>query len=306
MKKLLVVLFLGLMVLSGCQKKEEVVNNSYYYSFTDSLGNEVVLEKKPERVAVLFSSYAEIWTLAKGEVVATVGDSVTRGFVKEGVELVNDGAGLKIDNEKLIASNPDFLIVTADLSAQVEAYNMLKDMGVPCAAFREENIDDYLSILKIFTDINECPEVYEEYGVKVKEEADKIISDNKGDGPSYLFIRAGSAFNSTRAKTAEDHFACVMIDELGAKNIVEPGNLLTDELSLEEIVNKDPDIILIVCQGKGNDSQLYMESLLKEDGWKDLKAVLNNNYYFVEKDLFNYKPNQKWAAAYKALADILY
>lgn len=304
MKKIAVLIMVVALLLSACDKKEE--KSDCYYRFDDSLGNEVVLEEKPQRVAVLFSSYAEIWTLAKGEMVLTVGDAVTRGFANEGIELADSGAGLKLDLEKLVAADPDFVIVTADLSAQVEAYEMMKEAGVPCAAFREECLDDYLSILKIFADINECPEVYEEYGTKVKKEADEIIASSSGSGPSYLFIRAGSAFNSTKAKTADDHFACVMLDELGGKNIVEAGSILTDELSLEEIIIKDPDLIFIVPQGKEADSRNYIESLFKEDGWNELGAIRQGNVHFLAKELFNYKPNQNWAEAYKTLADILY
>ena len=49
-------------------------------SFTDSLGETVELSKRPENVAVLFSSFAEMWTLAGGEVAGTGGESIERGF----------------------------------------------------------------------------------------------------------------------------------------------------------------------------------------------------------------------------------
>lgn len=304
MKKIIILLLSLTVLLTACTKKDSA--STYYYQFKDSLGNEVVLKEKPERVAVLFSSYAEIWSLAKGEIVCSVGDAVKRGFVDSDVELADSGAGLKLDMEKLVAAKPDFVIVTADLSAQLEAYEVMKEAGVACAAFREESLDDYLAILKIFTDINGCPEVYDEYGTNVKKEVEDIIENSFGEGPGYLFIRAGSAFNSTKAKTAEDHFACLMLDELGGRNIVEAGSILTDELSLEEIIIKDPDLIFVVPQGKEEDSKAYIESLFKEDGWKELRAIKEGNVHFLSKELFNYKPNQKWAKAYETLAAILY
>ena len=43
-----------------------------------------------------------------------------------------------------------------------------------------------------------------------------------------------------------------------------------------------------------------------EDGWKDLTAVRQGNYTFLQKDLFHFKPNARWAEAYELLAKLLY
>ena len=48
------------------------------YAFQDATGAEVILDKRPERVAVLFSSFADIWLTAGGRVDITVGESVER------------------------------------------------------------------------------------------------------------------------------------------------------------------------------------------------------------------------------------
>ena len=63
------------------------------YAFQDASGAEVILDKRPERVAVLFSSFADIWLTAGGRVDITVGESVERGLVPDGTPLVDDGAG---------------------------------------------------------------------------------------------------------------------------------------------------------------------------------------------------------------------
>ncbi len=99
---------------------------------------------------------------------ATVGDSVERGFAAAGTVLVDDGAGLKIDTELLAASKPDFVIASADISAQREVCQRLSKAGIPCAAFTEETVDEYLAILKIFTDITGNTKAYETYGVDLK------------------------------------------------------------------------------------------------------------------------------------------
>lgn len=298
------------------ETSEEVENimPEFPFTFTDSVGHEITLQAYPEKTAVLFSSYAQIWKESGGFVDVTVGDSVKRGFASEDAILVNDGAGLKFDMELLVESEPDFVIVTADFSSQAEACEALNEMGIPCAAFREENMEDYLSILKIFTDLNGRQDLYEELGIQVRGEINTIRKELKEDlekrgildGPSYLFIRAGSAFNSTKAKTAEDHFACVILDEIGLHNIADDEELLTEELSLETILTKDPDRILIVPQGDEEAVRAYIEELFTSEGWSSINAVQDGRYCFLDKELFNYKPNSRYAEAYCELIDLIY
>ena len=54
-----ILLFLGLALLlaaAGCAGEEKRDADQCFYSFTDDAGRQVVLEEKPQKVAVLFSS----------------------------------------------------------------------------------------------------------------------------------------------------------------------------------------------------------------------------------------------------------
>ena len=312
MKKLFALFLSALLIFCGCGTTENnhrgIGEEDFSYTFTDSIGNEITLRKKPENTAVLFSSYAEIWKLSGGEIKISVGDSVKRGFADGSCILVNDGAGLKIDTEALLASQSDFVIVTADFRAQNDLCELLNGMGIPCAAFKEESFRDYLKILDIFTDINGNKELYTEYGENVRQEIENI----KADLPStdkeikYLFIRAGSGFSSTKRRTRENHFACKIMDEIGAKNIADGIGALSDSISLEEILKNQPDLIVIVPQGDETASKNYVKELFSQDGWKDLNAVKDGKYYFVDKELFNYKPNRRWPESYRTLVKLVY
>ena len=47
-----------------------------------------------------------------------------------------------------------------------------------------------------------------------------------------------------------------------------------------------------------------INSMLEEETWKSLTAVKENRVVILPKDLFHFKPNAKWADAYKYLIDI--
>ena len=109
-----------------CSCSAQPISDGKQISFTDSMNNAISLENTPETVAVLFSSYPEIWNLAGGTVSVTVGESVERGFVPAETPLVDSGAGKTINVERLLAAQPDFVIGSADIDAQVEACGLLQ------------------------------------------------------------------------------------------------------------------------------------------------------------------------------------
>lgn len=305
-----------LLCLSGCAAPasdplpEET--GTFPYTFTDSTGCQITLDAPPQRAAVLFSSYAEIWTLSGGTVAMTVGDSVARGFCSQDVPLADAGAGLKLDAEAVIASQPDFILASADLSAQTELCRQARDLGIPAAAFTVETFDDYLRLLKICTDLTKTPEAYETYGLQVQSRIQDFFTQFSAfrqtldAEPSVLFLRAGAGASSTKAKTAKDHFVGKMLEELQVRNIADDAGELSESLSLEKILTDPPDTILIVTQGDEAAAESYIRSLFQDPVWQRLDAVRQERYYFLSKDLFHYKPNARWDQSYLLLAQLLY
>lgn len=301
-------------LLSGCTKHgdDQLVPPdppAAYASFTDSAGETIVLPEKPERVAVLFSSFAELWQLAGGTVAVTVGESVERGFVPEGTPLVDDGAGKKIDLERLLIEEPDFVICSGDIAAQAETAETLMGLNIPAAQFVIESFSDFLDVLQICTAITGDEAAFETYGRAQEEAIGKILAENNFQGIDILFIRAGSSARSVKAKTSEDHFAAEMLKELGTHNIADDSLLedavVSDTLSIEYILQEDPDYIFFTAMGDEEASRSFVQEMLQEDTWKSLTAVKVGHYTFLEKELFHFKPNGRWAEAYKTLADLL-
>lgn len=286
------------------------VSEGVYYSFQDASGAQITLQEKPEKVAVLFSSFADVWETAGGQVDITVGESVERGFAPEDVLLVDDGAGKTINQELLLSYEPDFVICSADLEEQIKTAEFLRKQGVPAAVFHVEEFQDYLDMLKICTDITGDQQAYETYGVQVQDEIASVMASvpkaGDEDQKRILFIRAGSKYSATKAKTAENNFVCVMLKELGTYNIAENAPVLLDGLSQEEILTENPDFIFISTMGDEEAAKAYMNSVLQEEAWQHLDAIQEGRYAYLPKDLFQFKPNKRWGEAYQYLADLLY
>ena len=69
-----------------------------------------------------------------------------------------------------------------------------------------------------------------------------------------------------------------------------------------------PDLILIVQSGDDIEgTQENIESMFRENPlWNELDAVKNKEVHFLDKHLYNLKPNARWAEAYEILEEMLY
>lgn len=303
--KHVLILVLCIFLLTGCSAPDAAGEG---YTFTDDTGTEVRVSEKPQKVAVLLSSLADLWITAGGSVDITVGETIDRGFADETVILVDEGAGKTINLEALIDAEPDFVLYSADLSGQLECADTLCSAGIPAAGFALETFDDYLRVLKICTDILGTPERYQQYGSDLEAEIDAMIAlaQAQENQPDILFVRAGSSAKVTKAKTAENHFVCAMLKELGTYNIAEKAPILLDGLSTEEILLSDPDWILFTTMGDEEAGQTYMESLISDPVWQTLSAVQCGSVHQLPKELFQYKPNARWGEAYAYLIELLF
>lgn len=271
-------------------------------------GNEPISDtppEQPETVAVLFSSLAEIWLDAGGEIDITVGETVERGFASAETPLVDAGAGKTVNLELLISLEPDLVIASADIPAQVEAVAVLEKAGIDTLLCRVESFEDYLTVLADMTEITGDTTGLEA-GQAMADTIEKTLSSISFDMvPDILFVRAGSSASSTKAKLAEDHFACAMLEEFGCHNIAADAPVLLDGLSMEEILLADPDYIFFSLMGNEESATAHVNELLAGDSWGQLTAVREGCVFILPKDLFHFKPCGRWAEAYQYLATLL-
>lgn len=275
-------------------------------SFTDASGRDLTFESAPRRVVSLYGSFAETWLLAGGELVGATQDAVAeRGLLLgEGVQIV--GTVKEPNMEAVLALDPDFVILSADIAAQAPAAGLLDQLGIPCAAFRVDTFDDYRAMLRVFCDLTGRDDLYAQYGEAVAAQIDAVRAAVSGHrSPSVLLLRA---YGSGVKAKGEDNIAGVMLSDLGADNIVSRHDSLLEDLSMEAIVAEDPEFIFITVMGADEDAALaFVDAHLGQDpAWQGLKAVREGRLIVLPKDLFHYKPNARWGESYAYLAKILY
>lgn len=302
MKKLIIPIIAAALLLTGCAKAD---GGDAVYTFTDSQDRTVEV-KSFEKTAVLSGSLAEVWQLAGGELFGITNDAYDGHTLDIPEDVKNYGDVKNPSVEGLIADGVDFVILSGGIANHVKLEETLDSSGITAAYFDVENFDDYLAALKICTDITGRSDLYAENGEAVRERVEQSVERAKDkEHPKILLLRSYST--GIKAK-GSDNMTGQMLADLGCENIADSESSLLEELSLEAIVRADPDFVFITTMGGDTEAAVaqYEETLGSNPAWQELTAVKDGRVHVLPKDMFHYKPNNRWGEAYEYLEEILY
>lgn len=303
MKRLLSLL-IALLLLTGCAAPAAPGQNGY--TFTDDLGRHVTVDS-PTRVAVLLGSFAQVWLLAGGEICATAEDAWVDLDLPLGEDTVNLGGMQELSMELLLASQPDFIIASANTRQNLEWKETLEATGIPTAYFNVSDFAGYLRMLKICTDITGRPDLYEENGLAVQQQIDTVLAaaSARGTAPTVLCMRASGSL--VTVKNSKDNVLGEMLHTLGCINIADSEESLLENISIERILQLDPQFIFIAQRGDDRDAMIAnVEAMMRENpAWLQLTAVKEGRVFYMDKNLYTLKPNHRWGEAYVQLEGIL-
>lgn len=277
---------------------------------TDDLGRAVTLDAPPERVAALIGSFAETWLLAGGTLAAAVKDAWDDFDLPLGAEVQNLGSYTKVSLEQLFAAEADLVIASGNSKSQMELRDTLERSGVPVLYFNVNGFEDYLRMLKICCDITGRADLYEQNGLEVQKQVDAAVEAARQAKETQGTVRVlllRTAASGIHAKGSTGTVLGLMLADLGCENIADGSELLED-LSIERIIEADPDRIFIVQQGddSAGAEQTLREALTGNPAWAGLTAVKEGRVHSMDRSLFHFKPNNRWGQAYAELEAILY
>ena len=275
-------------------------------SITDSNGSQITLDTSAPRVVAAYSSFAEAWLLAGGELVGVTQDALEQRDLGLPEDIAVVGTVKEPNAEEIIALEPDLVLLASDITAQADIRDVLENAGLACAFFQVDTFADYAFMMEQLCAVTGREDLYEEnvtqVGQQIEEaQANAALSSTR---PNVLLIRAFST--GIKAKT-DDELAGAILKDLGAHNIADDHPSMLEDLSLEEVIAADPDYIFVTTMGDEQKALDYLNGLIQQNpAWSELSAVKEDRYIVLPKDLFHYKPNNRWGESYQYLGEILY
>ena len=138
-KKAITALALAALLLAGCaapqavqapapQQTAKAAETQSGVTFTDAMGYPVTVQSW-NRVVSLYGSFAEAWTLAGGTLAATTEDAIKERGLDLGTDIAVIGTNQDPNTEEILAQNPDFVILNAEVSEQTALHEFLQEGG---------------------------------------------------------------------------------------------------------------------------------------------------------------------------------
>lgn len=276
--------------------------------FTDGRGQEVVLEKNPQRVVVLYNSYLELWMENGGSVVGRMEESKTQGKIEgtEDAEVVGNSGGGGVSIEKVIALEPDLIIMSSKNKEQGETIPFWEDNGIAHVSLDYDGLEDYHKLVRLFTFLNDRDDLFEENSVKVQKDIDEILSKLPEDTDKKVLLM--SAGRNIGARDSS-FWVGEIVKDFKVTNIADlhEDKFSTKELSKEILVQEDPDYILTLVMGNEDEvKDKINEELGKDPAWNSLTAVKEGRVIYLDREYFWFRPNNEYAKSYEMMGQILF
>lgn len=275
----------------------------------DAFGDEVTISKNPERTVVNYTSMLGIWYLAGGNAIGRPDTRSGTGVPPEAMDIRTTGHVASPNTEVVVSLQPDLVILSGSMDAHKNLREVLQANGIESLMLSYEHYDDFEGLIDLFARINNDPDVVNRVVPQIRERVAAVRGQFDGHDP----VKFLSLFASARDVSAETDAAHTarMARLLGGENIVEEGLFGEGQtrvtLSMERILERDPDVILVTTMGSLESIQEKMrEDLESNEAWSGLRAVREGNVVYLPNEFFLYKPNESWPEAFEFLGEVMY
>ena len=316
MKKLyslLIVMLLILGALSGCAEKKEQVkdesntsvekkseNITFPVTIKDALNNNVVLNKKPEKIVSLIPSNTEfVFALGLGKNVVGVSDF--DNYPEETAKKEKIG-GQEINLEKIISLKPDVVFAHAsNAQNSTDGLKQLTDAGIPVI---------------VVNDAQNFDQVYDSIEMIGKATGEKKKADDMIQGMKDKLAEIKAKAKEIKEKKK------VLVEVSPAPEIYTPGkntfmnemltminaeNLANDQegwikIDQEAMIKRNPGVIITTY---GYYVKNPAEQVLTRKGWENVNAVKNKQVIDVDSDRVT-RPGPRIVEGVEDLAKAIY
>jgi iron complex transport system substrate-binding protein len=292
-----VFVYLLVMLLAACQGGgRDAPAGSASIALTDDAGHAVRLAAPAQRVISLVPSVTET-IIALGAGNRIVGRTeYDHDSSLAAVPLI--GRGLSPSVEAIVALRPDLVIVWAS-DKRGDLRSQLEKAGIATFAFNVQDTTDAFRVVRVMGEALGRQSTADSLQTALRTSLRETQSRAAGRSRRRVFY---VVYNDPPMTAGPGTFIDQLLDIAGADNVFHDAPSNWPTVSLEEVVQRDPDIVVLPV---GEMSSPIGERLRNTAGWRDLRAVKNNCLALVDADLVN-RPGPNVAVAARQLEVLLH
>ncbi|MEN2984800.1 MAG: cobalamin-binding protein [Dictyoglomaceae bacterium] len=270
---------------------------NYPLVISDDLGRVINIQREPRRIISLAPSSTEIlFALNLNDKIVGVTDFCD--YPKEAQNKERVGGFSNPNIEKIVSLNPDLVILYKSFPKEI--FNQLTQLlpNTNFVVLDPKNFEDVLNNIlllgKITNKEKQAQYIYSNIVRRLKTIERKLIPFR--GKINVLFLLWNDPFISCSPST----FVGDLLKKLKVKNIVEKDTPEYPVLSVEYIIQKNPDIIII-----GEMSGISIESIIKKPEFSNISAVKNKKIFYINDDLV-FRPGPRLIEGLETLYKIIY
>ena len=257
----------------------------------------LVAQQPPQRIISLAPSITEeLYLLGLGDRI--VGVTIYCEYPLDAKKKEKIGTLLSPNIEKIVTLNPDLILATMD-GNRPEVLSRLSNLGLRVFTFEpaknfQDISRDFLLLGKLVSKEKEVRKILS----KARGEIEEIKEKVSGLPKVKVFWEVGA---KPLVSVAKGTFADEIISLSGGINIAHGAGSRYPRYSLEEVLQQNPEVIILVTMGDVTEQEI---KIWKE--FKDLKAVKDNRIYVVDADLVCRSTPVRFQEAVRKIASLLH
>lgn len=249
---------------------------SYPLTVKDDMGRTVTLAKKPLRIVSLAPSNTEIlFAVGLGDRVVGVDKFSNYPPAAQSKPKITEYTSTNL--EQVLAAAPDLILATSVVKADVIA--AFEGRGIPTIVLNPSNVDGVLENISLVGQLADANADAATLRGGLEARLATIATQLKGatTKPRVFFELEATQFFTVGPKSFIDD----QITRAGGANIAADTGTPYPKLSPEQIIARDPEVIILSDEGLG----ATIESVKQRPGWSVISAVKTGRILGIDPDV---------------------
>ncbi len=267
-------------------------------SMRDDLGAMVELERYPSRIISLSPSNTEIlFAIGAGDRVVGVTSFCDYPSEAKTKEII--GGYTNPNLERIVSLRPDLVLAAKGNPKTVVA--KLRNLGIPVFAVDSRGVRDLIGDIRRIGSLVGERERADSLCSGLMRRIDRITDKTSAIPPERRPRVFWGGWKTPIFTAGPGSFVHELIEMAGGGNIAGDSKVPWPNFSLEAVIERDPEIIIVGEMTPGNPLRLFESA----EGWKEVSAVKQGRIYYIDPNILT-RPGPRLVDALELMAKIIH
>jgi iron complex transport system substrate-binding protein len=265
--------------------------------YRDALDREVVIHEPPRRIIPLAPNLTEIlYRLGLGHRV--VGVTTHCNYPPEVALKPKVGSYINLNVEQIVSLAPDLVIGTMDGNERA-VVEIIERAGIPVYVVNPRNVREAILTIALLGELCGVEQEAKTLATELTGRVDKVVHIAASREKPLVFLQINlHPIMTVNSRTIHHD----LIQLAGGRNMTAQEPITYPRISMEEIIRRQPDIIIISSMERKGRFEKAREEWLK---WASIPAVKSGRVHLIDSDLID-RPSPRVVEGLEKMARLIH